>query len=83
MSNLLCVLSNSICIMGCHGNGYILYSPNEFFLERHYFLIKLVQVNKLIPMTNCPGGARYAKLGVRLVNILPILKMGGVILSGK
>ena len=70
--------------MGCHGNGYILYSLNEFFLEIHFFfLIKLVQVNKLIPMTNCPGGARYAKLAVRLVNILPILKMGVVILSGK
>ena len=24
---------NSICIMGCHGNGYILYSLNEIFLE--------------------------------------------------
>ena len=32
MSNLLCTVycQNSICIMGCHGNGYILYSLNEF-----------------------------------------------------
>ena len=22
---------NSICITGCHGNGKISYSPNEFF----------------------------------------------------
>ena len=33
MNNLLCVLSKFNFIMGCHGNGYILYSLNEFFLK--------------------------------------------------
>ena len=30
---------NSICIMGCHGKGYILYSINKFFLQDIFFLI--------------------------------------------
>ena len=38
MSNLLCVLSKFIFIMGCHGNEYILYSLNELFLEDIFFL---------------------------------------------
>ena len=33
MSNLLYVLSKYNCIMGCHGNGKISYSTNDFFLE--------------------------------------------------
>ena len=52
MSNLLCLLS--ICITGCHGNDYILYSLNDFFLKI-FFFIWLVQVNKLASMRNCPG----------------------------
>ena len=49
---------NSISITGCHGNDYILYSLNDFFLENIFFLIWLVQVTKLAPIRNSPGGAR-------------------------
>ena len=55
----------------------------SFFLKTFFSLIQLVQVNKLAPMRNCPVGARKAKLAARPVNILPILKVGGVIPSGK
>ena len=30
----------------------------SFFLKTFFSLIKLVQVNKLIPMTNCPWGCK-------------------------
>ena len=84
MSNLLCVLSKFIFIMSCHGNHYILYSRIEFFLKTFFFSSNLVgPMNTLAPMRNCPVGAKKAKLAARPVNILPILKVGGVIPSGK
>ena len=37
MSNLLRVLSKFNLYYGCHGNGCILYSLNELFLEDIFF----------------------------------------------
>ena len=68
--------------MGCHGNGYILYSLNEFFLEDIFS--HLVGPSEQIDTNDkLSWGARYAKSVARPINTLPILKMGGVITSGK
>ena len=36
MSNLLFVLSKLNSVTGCHGNDYILYSVNEYFLKTFF-----------------------------------------------
>ena len=70
---------NSICIMGCHGNGKISYSPNEFFLEDITHVV--VQSEQFGSHEKLCWGLRYAKLVASLlalpVNILPILKWVG------
>ena len=43
---------------GCHGNGKISCSPNEFFLEDFFFAFRRVPVNNLAPVRNCPGGCK-------------------------
>ena len=73
---------NSICIMGCHGNGKISDSPNKFFfLEDITHLV--VQSEQFGSHEKLSWGSRYmsAKLAAGLlalpINILPILKWVG------
>ena len=77
MINLLCVLSQFNLYYGLPWKRLYFIKPKEIFLEDIFFLIYLVQVNKLIPVTNCLLRARSAKLAARPVNILPILKWVG------
>ena len=56
--------------MGCHGNGKISWSPNEFFFFFFFFLRTacfphlLVKMNNLSTVINCPGGASRRTLGI-------------------
>ena len=51
----MCTILIKFVLMGCHGNGKISYSPNEFFLETIFSLIKWIPVNNLAAMRNGPG----------------------------
>ena len=65
-----------------------LTSKLAFSLRAFCFSHLAGKVNNLTPMRSCPWGASRRPIGTfvpffRSVNILPVSKIGGVILSGK